>query len=566
VRIGPLGDAAIVVELGRTIDPAINARVHAIDRALREAALAGVVETVPTYRSLVVHYDHWAVRYGELATELRRVVDAVPVDVVEEAAGWAAKEPGAPIEIPVAYGGEEGPDLGDVARHAGLSEDEVARRHAAGEYRVAMLGFAPGFAYLLGMDPTIAMGRLDTPRVRVPAGSLGIADGQTGIYPYGMPGGWRLIGRTALPLFDPQRDPPAVLRPGMGVRFDRASVIDLSTSTAANDADQSAALARSDPPAPSQERGRAIHVVEPGILATVQDGGRRRYERFGVPPSGAADGPALDAGNLAVGNDRNAAAIEITAGGAEFEFTTSTIFALSGADMELTLDGRGVASHTAVHAQAGERLRVGLPREGFRAYLCLDGGIGVPKLLGSRATYLPGGFGGHEGRALRSGDVLPLGPATADDDVRTAGPATQPRSAAGAARIGRHIELPFVPGGQWDDFPEQARRAFANRSWRVSHQSDRMGLRLEGAPLEIGTAGVGFVSDGTVTGAIQVSADGLPIVLFVDRQTTGGYPKLGAVASVAFPLIAQAQAGDEFVFRSVSIEEVAEALRGPRAG
>jgi antagonist of KipI len=118
-----------------------------------------------------------------------------------------------------------------------------------------------------------------------------------------------------------------------------------------------------------------------------------------------------------------------------------------------------------------------------------------------------------------------------------------------------------VPGGQWDDFPKETRRAFANRSWRVSHHSDRMGLRLEGEPLELGRAGQAFVSDGTVTGAIQISGDGLPIVLFVDRQTTGGYPKLGAVASVAVPLIAQAQAGDEFVFRPVSVEDAAEALR-----
>jgi antagonist of KipI len=292
----------------------------------------------------------------------------------------------------------------------------------------------------------------------------------------------------------------------------------------------------------------------------VQDEGRRGYERFGVPPSGAADGSALAAGNLAVGNDRTAAGIEITAGGAEFEFLTPARFTVSGAQVELALDGRSITSGAPWRAETGARLRIGLPREGFRAYLCVDRGIGVPQLLGSRSTYLPGRFGGHEGRALRPGDVLPLGPATADDDVGTPGPAIQPRFAARTARIGRRIELPFVPGGQWDDFPERARRAFANRSWRVSHQSDRMGLRLEGEPLETGTVGVAFVSDGTVTGAIQVSGDGLPIVLFVDRQTTGGYPKLGAVASVALPLIAQAQAGDEFVFRPVSVEDATEAL------
>jgi antagonist of KipI len=550
------------VELGRTIDPAINARVHAIDRALSAAALAGVLEAVPTYRSLLVRYDPLAVRYAELATELRRVVQAASLRDVEEAGGVAAAQGSrAHVEIPVAYGGDEGPDLGDVARHAGLSEEEVVRRHAAGEYRVAMLGFAPGFAYLLGMDPTIAMARLDTPRVRVPPGSLGIADGQTGIYPFAMPGGWRLIGRTALPLFDPRQDPPATLGPGARVRFVRVGAAELRTLAATNQADS----ATRGPRGGVAGGGRAIRVVEPGILATVQDQGRPGYARFGVPPSGAADGPALAAGNLAVGNDQSAAAIEITAGGAEFEFLTSVTFAVSGADMELTLDGRDVAGAAAQRAEVGSRLRVGLSRDGFRAYLCLDGGAAVPKLLGSRSTYLPGGFGGHEGRALRAGDVLPLGRAAADDGIRSARRREQARPTRAASEGGRRIELPFVPGSQWDDFPEGTRRALANRSWRVSHQSDRMGLRLEGDPLETGGAGEAFVSDGTVTGAIQVSGDGLPIVLFVDRQTTGGYPKLGAVASVALPLIAQARAGDEFVFRSVSVEEAAEALTSSQA-
>lgn len=340
----------------------------------------------------------------------------------------------------------------------------------------------------------------------------------------------------------------------MRVRFVRVDAAELIAL------DQSRWTALEQPPT-LPEGDRAIRVVEPGILATVQDAGRPAYARFGVPPSGAADGPALAAGNRAVGNDRTAAGIEITAGGAEFEFLTPAIFAVTGADMEVSLDGRSFPRGAALQAEVGSRLRVGLPQEGFRAYLCLDGGIAVPRLLGSRSTYLAGGFGGHEGRALRPGDVLSLGAATAEEQTPTASRGMEPTSAGGTARTGRRIVLPFVPGGQWDDFPEESRRAFPSRSWRVSHHSDRMGLRLEGDPLDTGGAGEAFVSDGTVTGAIQVSGDGLPIVLFVDRQTTGGYPKLGAVASVAFPHVAQAQAGDEFVFRPISVEEAGEALR-----
>jgi len=553
----PLGDAAVAIELGRTMDPVTNARIHALDRALTQADLPGVVELVPTYRSLLVHYDPLVVAYEELGAGLRGIVarapgNALPVNATEAEA--SADASAAVVEVPVVYGGEWGPDLADVARHAGLSEEEVVRRHAAGEYRVAMLGFAPGFPYLMGMDPAIACPRLATPRVRVPGGSVGIADTQTGIYPFAMPGGWRLIGRTALSLFDPLRDPPALLRPGSKVRFVPAEPRSLGTFP-------TAALPVGTASGAGALSARSLRVIDPGLLATVQDGGRRGYQRYGVPPSGAADGVALAVGNLAVGNEPLSAAIEVTAGAAEFEFIAPSLLAITGATVEAVLSGRPVPPATPLDAGPGDRLRLSLPTAGLRAYVCLAGGVAVPEVLGSRSTYLPAGFGGFEGRALRGGDVLPLGSARA----------RHPRGAEPvridlpgdlfSATTGRTLELPFLPGGQWDDFPLDARQAFLDRSWRVSHQSDRIGLRLEGEPLDGGSAGIGFVSDGTVTGAIQVAGDGLPIALLIDRQTTGGYPKLGAIASVALHLLGQAQPGDELAFRPVSIEEAHRALR-----
>jgi len=390
--------------------------------------------------------------------------------------------------------------------------------------------------------------------VRVPAGSIGIADRQTGIYPFAMPGGWRLIGQTGLPLFDPSRDPPATLSAGARVRFvavDRDEQVDVAAP----------ARPPEDGTTSHGVRG-AIRVVEPGVQATVQDGGRWGYQRFGVPPGGAADALALAAGNLAVGNDPQAAAVEVTAGGAEFEFLASARFAVAGAQVDLTLRDGVVPTGPALDAAAGDRLRLGLARTGLRACLCIAGGIAVPEVLGSRSTYLPAAFGGYQGRALRPGDVLPIGPAMSRSGRSPESPDPGPARAAG--RVTGRIELPFIPGGQWQQFPASARQAFVSRTWRISHRSDRIGLRLDGSPLAATGPGTAFVSDGTVTGAIQVSGDGLPIVLLVDRQTTGGYPKLGAVASVALHHLGQAQPGDEIVFRAIPIEEAERALREMR--
>lgn len=207
------GEDAIVVEFGDRIDASLNDRVYALAAAIEAAALPAVLELVPTYRSLLVQYDVRAATFGDMSAALRGVMaDARP------AAG--AQPSGRKVfELPVVYGGGDGPDLEDVAEHAGLPAEEVVRIHSGADYRVYMLGFAPGFPYLGGMDERIATPRLATPRVRVPAGSVGIAESQTGVYPMETPGGWRIIGRTPAPLFDPGADPPVAILPGSFIRF-----------------------------------------------------------------------------------------------------------------------------------------------------------------------------------------------------------------------------------------------------------------------------------------------------------------------------------------------------------
>jgi inhibitor of KinA len=206
----PLGDTAALIQLGDRIDRETFVRVRALADYLGRHSPRGMLEYVPAFTSLAVYYDPLAVSIHELATQL---ADAVT------ASSAASEPPSNTVEIPVCYGGEFGPDLNHVATHNSLLPEEVVAIHSDPEYLVHMLGFAPGFPYLGGMSPRIATPRRDSPRLTVPAGSVGIAGDQTGVYPLETPGGWQLIGRTPLALFRPADDPPALVRAGDIVRF-----------------------------------------------------------------------------------------------------------------------------------------------------------------------------------------------------------------------------------------------------------------------------------------------------------------------------------------------------------
>jgi inhibitor of KinA len=210
-RYLPFGDTALSVEFGDTINLETNRRVISLNEAILKAEIKGVEELVPTYRSLLVRYDPLKTSYEQLVFLIKDLENALE--------GSEAIVKGRKIVVPVVYGGEHGPDLGHVARVHGLTEEEVIRLHSGREYRVYMIGFVAGFPYLGEVADEIATPRLETPRLKVPAGSVGIAEKQTGIYPCEAPGGWQIIGRTALRLFDLQLQPPALLSPSDTVKF-----------------------------------------------------------------------------------------------------------------------------------------------------------------------------------------------------------------------------------------------------------------------------------------------------------------------------------------------------------
>ena len=208
--IRPLAESGLLVELGTTIDPAVTARVMALTLAIDAAVLPGVVDVVPSYATILLAFDPAVTDGTRLDAGVRQLAAE---------AGAAEAPPARRVTVPVAYGGEHGPDVAGVAAHTGLDVEEVVARHAAAEYVAACMGFAPGFAFLVGLPPELATPRRSTPRTRVPAGSVGIGGAQTGIYPLETPGGWHLVGRTPLRLFDLGRPAPFLLQPGDQVSF-----------------------------------------------------------------------------------------------------------------------------------------------------------------------------------------------------------------------------------------------------------------------------------------------------------------------------------------------------------
>jgi antagonist of KipI len=289
-----------------------------------------------------------------------------------------------------------------------------------------------------------------------------------------------------------------------------------------------------------------IQVQAPGLLTTVQDLGREGFAPLGVSPGGAADPIALRLGNRLVANDESAAGLEMTLIGGAFLFPEGAIAALIGSDFGATLDSAAVDLWTSIEVRPRQVLRLGPTRSGARCYLCVQGGIAVTPFLGSASTHILTGLGGFKGRPLRKGDVLHGGPTTSSFRKRTIAPQV-------SERLSRRDVLRFTAGPQADWFSESSWRSFCECTYRVGEQSNRMGLRLEGAPVSP-LPGRQMITEGVSLGAVQVLPAGSPILLFVDQQTTGGYPKIGNVISADLHRVGQLRPRDEIRFEQVSLE------------
>lgn len=533
-RIVTVGDAALLVRLGRHPGPTATRRVLALVAALDSTPPPGLLDVAPAYASVLIRFDPLLIDPMDLATTLHSLISSL---------GEGPLPQGRLVNIPVHYGGDFGPDLYNVADLLGLTPEEVIDRHTSATYRVAFLGFLAGFPYLTGLPRALAVPRLSTPRRRVPSGSVAIADRQAGIYPTDSPGGWRILGRAATQIFDPARRPPSLLGPGDRVRFYPIPASDLDLV--------------SPPSAQQTTNSRAtpwLQVIQPGMQTTVQDQGRIGFARYGVTASGAADPDALALGNALLANPPEAAALEITGGNAQFEVLAPCVIAVTGALCVVRVSQRQARIGAACALALGDTLEIGPTSAGLRAYLCVAGGIAVPRVMGSRATDLRARLGGLDGRALRQGDTLECAHAQSDVSGRML-PDDLMRRLPGNG----DWRLCVLPGPHAAQSPSALDRLL-KASFAVDARSDRMGVRLRqlgGQCLEGGET----LSEGLARGAVQVPPDGAPVVLLADAQTTGGYYVSAVVISADFWKIGQLRPGDTVRFCAASPGEALAALR-----
>jgi KipI family sensor histidine kinase inhibitor len=541
-------DSALLVELGDAVSDQASAAVLALDASIACTPPAGVVEVIPGLCSLLVEYDPLRTSNQRLRGDIEALLRS----------SLATTPPRAAREhlIAVGYDEDDAPDLAAVAQATGLPRDEVVRLHVAPSYRVAMLGNLPGLPYLLGLDARLDVPRHDDPRDAVPPGSVAIAGLLACVYPSAGPGGWNIIGRTDTMLFDPQRTPPALLAPGDTVRFVAA---------------QGASVQRLEPKAPPEPAAArsdarpSLLVVQPGLITSVQDAGRHGHQRAGVPRCGALDAELLRVANLLAGNHANTAALEVTHTGPVLEVRAPSVRIAVAGDCEvvrISSDGTHipVPPWRSMVLRDGERLRVGRVRDGLRCIVAIEGGIAVTPVLGSRSTYLRGGFGGLHGRALLQGDTLPLQREYAGHhpDVRL-----EPSAVRDAGFATEHITAVHAVAGPQDGAVDAAslHELFASEL-TVAPRSDRVGLRLDGLRLRHRGAGE-IVSDGCAAGSVQVPGSGQPIVLLADRGTTGGYPKVATIASVDLPRLARLRPGARVHLQPATSAD-AEAMRRRR--
>ncbi len=315
-----------------------------------------------------------------------------------------------------------------------------------------------------------------------------------------------------------------------------------------------------EPPQPSGGFFKAVEVVRPGLLTTVQDLGRLGFQRYGVPTCGAMDQMSLRAANLLVENEEGAAGLEATGEGPALRALADLVVAIVGADMQPLLDGKPIESGAAVLVKSGQLLELGRARWGLRAYVAIAGGIDVPLVLGSRSTCLPAAFGGFQGRPLGQGDLLPVG----GTGGRTAGPRGRSLPAAWSGPLPDTLTLRVVLGPQDDLFTCEGVETFLNGTYRVTPEMDRMGARLQG-PAIAHRSSADIISDSIPLGAVQVPADRQPIILLADRQTTGGYAKIAVVVSEDVSRLAQATAGQAIRFRQISLRDAHAGMRAYEA-
>jgi KipI family sensor histidine kinase inhibitor len=554
-KIYSLSESAVTIELGNSIDETTHRYVMALNEAIQQKSFEGFIETVPAYTTVTVYYNPVIVYKKTRSTPfgfIKKYIENFIADLSLPDKGKTET-----IIIPVCYEEEFAPDLSFIANEKNISKEEVIRMHGSAVYKVYMIGFSPGFPYMGIVSDAIAVARKDIPRAMVEAGSVGIAGKQTGIYSFNTPGGWQIIGRIPLKLFDTGREKPSLLKAGDTIQFQpisseefyRQQQLSFSSNNELKNADD------------TDGETKAI-IKKPGITGTVQDAGRFGFQSLGVVTGGAMDLFAYRTANLLAGNHQDAAIIEINFGNTEIVFEQNALIAACGRGADLFINGEPAPVWKTIAIKKGVSLFVKNNNEGARMYLAVAGGWYVKKIMNSSSTYLPANFGGYEGRTLQQGDLVKTNTKLSEVSIQIISSMQSDKKFL-AASWG--IQLPdffnykakiirVLKGPEQDWFEDSSVQNFYSSAFTISNAADRMGYRLSGNAM-IKRESKELLSTAVTKGTVQVTPDGNMILLMSDCQTTGGYPRIAQVAAVDLNICAQLKPGDSIIFKEISFEE-----------
>lgn len=639
VKFLTAGGEAVVVEFGKTINDAFYRKVRMLLETLDHQPIAGVVDVIPSFRSLLVCFNPEQIERGKLAKLLLERCKKLSVK---------EKEDRVIVELPVCYGARFGADFQTVLARAGLSGEEFSSLHCGQDHRAYMFGGLPGFAYLGGMEERLILPRPEQANAKIPAGSICIKGEHTGIYPMDAPGDWWAIGATPVCIYDSGRGQPFLFEAGEYLRFvpvapfeyydirrmvelgnyrcrvtkngveyesrdagmaqrkemitvdikipqtlalqgnkDREDALKAGAFTAAAQEEtehkngQDKKISAHGKPLRKQKKNAekkpepkqgCFEILTPGILTTVQDYGRFGFQKYGISVSGAMDYASYAYANALVGNVDGAAALECTMLGPSFTVRENMVIAITGADMQPSVNGQPIPMNEAVRLRRGDEVVLGMAKSGCRTYLAVSGGIDVPFVFGSCSTHVKSGLGGYQGRRLTAGDVLftqleEKAQETKDRKKKGKDAGAENRKvqtvespdkfkeaslSAVAASTQDVVTLGVVQGPQKEYFTGTGEQIFFSEVYHLTENCDRTGYQLSGTRV-MTVSGVEIVPDGIALGAVQISPTGRPIIMLSDRPAVGGYAKFGTVVKADIPKLAQLRPGAAVRFERVEL-------------
>ena len=561
-KIYALGDSALTIELGYTINENINHRVLAIAYYMRDLEIVGVLDIMSAYASVSVIYDICEIRKN-YTSATRYLTEQIKLAILN--CDFTVTSQFKVVEIPVCYDVSLGIDLIEMSLEKKMSITDIIAAHTSKLYRVYLIGFLPGFPYMGIVDESIATPRKKSPRTKIEAGNVGIADAQTGIYPSDSPGGWNIIGKTPLKMFDAKKEYPVFLQPGDDVQFKQISLEQFRELK--EESEKTSEKLELSQPSPSTS---ILSVIKSGTADSIQDLGRFGFQHLGINPTGVMDRIAAQTANFLVGNVADEAVLECHFPACSIVFHKSILIAISGGDFTPTLDEKEIKLNTPIYVQRGATLNFKKWKNGARTYIAVKNGFEIEKWLGSYSTNLKANAGGFNGRNLKKDDQIKVKSDSHDVGLKMKSEKQDDSFFNFHFSIFPwHVEIDnlyafeeieILVGNDFETLTDGSQQKLFSNEFLITMRSDKMGYRLLSDPLIMKNENRFLLSSGVTLGTMQLLPTGQIIILMSDHQTTGGYPKIGHVASASFAALAQTPINKKIRFKLINIEEAEEKL------